>query len=101
MEARDTARIVTLGLMLMAFAHIARQQACTLRPAAFIESINNTVRLPQASMREQIRPARHVPVCGGDTIQVGNNSGAVLLLGLANIWQGREKRGSLFTATAC
>ena len=81
MTARGKALIVTVALTLIANPRLARgQQACTPRPVALFESVNNSVQLVQASTRAPIQAARQVPVCAGDTIQVGDNSRAVLLM---------------------
>ena len=57
-----------------------RQQTCAPRPVARIESVKNTVQFVQASTRAAIPAARDVQVCAGDTIQVGDNSRAVVLM---------------------
>ena len=70
-----------VGLTLVAVPQPARaQQPCASRPVALFESVKNTVQLLQASTRAAIPAARQVPVCAGDTVRVGDNSRAVLLM---------------------
>ena len=68
-------------LTLAAIPHLAQaQQTCTPRPVARIESVRNSVQLVQVSTRAPIPAAREGLICAGDTIQVGDNSRAVVLM---------------------
>lgn len=56
------------------------QQTCTPRPVALVESVRNTVQIVQASTKAVTQAARQIPVCAGDTIRVGDDSRAVVLM---------------------
>src|SRR5687768_2834785 len=58
----------------------ARGQPACASPVAIVESVKNTVQLVQASTKSTQPAARRVTVCTGDTIRVGENSRAVILL---------------------
>ena len=59
------------------------QQRCA-QPVAIFESVNNSVQLLQASTRAPQPAVRRLAVCPGETIEVGNNSRAVILLLASN-----------------
>jgi tetratricopeptide (TPR) repeat protein len=59
------------------------QQTCA-RPVARFESVTNSVQLVQASTRTSMRAAGQVAVCARDTIQVGDNSRAIILILASN-----------------
>jgi tetratricopeptide (TPR) repeat protein len=75
-------RIVVLALLaLIATSHVAHaQRMCAPRPIALFQSIKNRVDLLQATTRAPIQPARQLPICIGDTVRVGNESRAVVLM---------------------
>ena len=80
MRARDKGLTVIVGLALVALPQLAHAQQSCASPVAVFESVKNTVQLLQASTRAAIPAARQVQVCAGDTIEVGDNSRAVLLM---------------------
>ena len=80
---RGLAAIV--GSSLAAIPQLAyAQQTCAPRPVARLESVKNSVQLVPASTRAPILAARQLPICAGDTIQVGDNSRAVVLMVASN-----------------
>ena len=74
-----------VGSTLAAMPQLAyAQQTCAPRPVARLESVKNSVQLVPASTRAPIMAARQLAVCAGDTIQVGDNSRAVVLMLASN-----------------
>lgn len=74
-----------VGSTFAAIPHLAHaQQTCEPRPVARIESVKNSVQLVQASTRVSVLAARQLPICAGDTIQVGDKSRAVVLMLASN-----------------
>jgi tetratricopeptide (TPR) repeat protein len=59
------------------------QQRCA-QPVAVVESVTNTVMVLQASTRAPQPAVRRFAVCPGETIQVGSNSRAVILILASN-----------------
>jgi tetratricopeptide (TPR) repeat protein len=81
MSARERILIAVVAIGFIAMASPAdAQQTCTPRPVALFESVRNSVQVVQASTRAPIPGARRLPVCAGDTIRVGDNSRAVIVM---------------------
>ena len=73
------AALLAVGLPMRAEA----QDRCP-RPVAIFESVTNTVQLLQASTRAAQPAVRRLTICPGETIQVGSNSRAVILILASN-----------------
>jgi tetratricopeptide (TPR) repeat protein len=74
---------MTLGLMLVGARPGLAQQRCA-QPVAIFESVKNSVQLLQASTRAPQPAVRRLAVCPGETIHVGSNSRAVVLILASN-----------------
>ena len=60
------------------------QQRCPTPPVALFETATNSVQLIAASTRVPVPASRQLQVCSGDTIRVGDNSRAVILILASN-----------------
>ena len=69
--------------LLLAPARAVAQQRC-VQPVAIFESVKNSVQLLQASTKTSQPAVRRLAVCPGETIQVGSNSRAVILILASN-----------------
>ncbi len=81
MTALDRRTVVLAILACVVTPPLARaQRTCAPRPVALFQSIKNSVQLVQASTRALIQPVRQLPICTGDTVRVGDDSRAVVLM---------------------
>ncbi len=71
---------VFAGLLALAMPVSARAQETCTNPVALFESVENSVQILQTTTRAPRPAVRQVRVCAGETIQVGDNSRAVILI---------------------
>jgi Tfp pilus assembly protein PilF len=72
-------RAFAIAAVFMSAAPAHAQSTCA-SPVAIVESVKNTVQLVQASTKVPQAAVRRVNVCTGDSIRVGENSRAVILI---------------------
>lgn len=75
--------VIVAGTLLGVPGLAEAQQRCS-RPVALFESVTHTVALVQASTRIAVPGVRLLPICSGDTIRVGDDSRAVILVLASN-----------------
>src|SRR4051794_2912030 len=72
--------VVMLIVFSLALTQPARGQETCANPVALFESVRNAVQVVPATNRPTAPAARQQRVCAGDTIRVGDNSRAVVLI---------------------